>query len=91
MRNIILNVKNYTCVPNYTLFIKLHNLCNIKAVSFMYPLRIFTQPAIVMVVTNMKYAIGIYVCSAFAMSCNGCLSCVELLSFVLIAIGSNPQ
>ena len=46
------------CVSNYTLRI----LCNITAVSFTYPLEnftlawIFTQPAVVMVVTSMKYA-----------------------------------
>ena len=28
------------CVSNYTLFVKLHILCNIKAVSFTYPLEI---------------------------------------------------
>ena len=57
-------LKNYTICVNlmksYTLYVKLHILCNIKAVSFMYQLEnfhlaeFFTQPAVVMVVTNIR-------------------------------------
>ena len=36
------------CVSNYTLFVKLHILCNIKAVSFTYPLENFTLDWIIL-------------------------------------------